>query len=109
MSSTHETIADIVAEKRRRAAAIRADLSTVPVRRDDQLAQAEELETEAGLIEAAHKREIQEAVCATTEKTSAVGNAAKMREALEAARDVVEFLDDAVRRDGAMEAKHEDA
>ena len=42
MSDKHKTIADIVAEKRRRAAAIRADLSTVPVRRDDQLAEAEE-------------------------------------------------------------------
>ena len=93
VSDKHKTIADIVAEKRRRAAAIRADLSTVPVRRDDQLAEAEELETEAGLIEAAHERELAEVEASALEvggiveamrrKRKTAGNAAAIREALE--------------------------
>lgn len=51
------TLADIVAEKRKRAAEIRANLSIVPVRRWDQEAEAEVLEEEANRIEAASKRD----------------------------------------------------
>ena len=75
--ASEKMIADIVAEKREMAAKIRAELSQVPARREDQLLEAESLEREADRLEAA-KRERE----ATTEKSSAVGNAAAMREAL---------------------------
>jgi len=56
----NETIADIIAEKRRDAQYIRNNLSTVPVRRLDQLAEIRSLADEADRLEAAHKREVRE-------------------------------------------------
>lgn len=55
-SGKRETLADIVREKRSMAAEIRANLSNVPVRREDQLLEAEELDREADRIEAAWNR-----------------------------------------------------
>lgn len=52
-----ETIADIIAEKRRVAEQMRNNLSTVPVRQWDQEAEIKSLEEEADRIEAAWKRE----------------------------------------------------
>ena len=40
MASESETIADIICKKRERAKEIRTNLSCVPVRRDDQIAEA---------------------------------------------------------------------
>lgn len=62
-----ETLADIVREKRSMAAEIRANLSNVPVRRDDQLLEADSLDREADRIEAAAKLEIDEIVSAVSE------------------------------------------
>jgi len=64
MASENETLADIVAEKRELAARIRASLSQVPARREDELLEAESLEREADRIEAAWKREKAEAEAA---------------------------------------------
>ena len=58
MADTHETIDDIIAEKRRRAEHIRNNLSTVPFRRWDQQAEIKSLEDEADRLDAAHKREV---------------------------------------------------
>lgn len=88
-----EALADIVREKRSMAAEIRANLSNVPVRRDDQLLEADSLDREADRIEAAWKRERAEALVFWTKKCretitehdrycSPVGNVAAMREAL---------------------------
>ena len=63
--NANEMIADIVAEKRERAQVIRQSLSTVPDRRDAQIAEAEELESDADRIDAA-----------------SVGNCAAMRHAI---------------------------
>lgn len=52
-----ETVADIIREKRGMAAEIRAHLSNVPARREDQLLDADSLDREAYRIEAAWKRE----------------------------------------------------
>lgn len=68
MAETHETTADIIAEKRRLAEQIRNNLSTVLVRQWHQQAEIKSLEDEANRLEAAHKREC--------------GDAAKLREAL---------------------------
>lgn len=78
MADTNETIDDIIAEKRRRAADIRRNLSTVPIRRDEQLAEAECLEDEADRLEAAHKRER--------------GDCAKLREAVIGLRDRISMF-----------------
>lgn len=64
----NETIADIIAEKRRLAEQIRNNLSTVLVRQWHQQAEIKSLEDEANRLEAAHKRER--------------GDCAKLREAL---------------------------
>lgn len=61
-----EMIANIVAEKREMAAKIRAELSQVPTRREDQLLVAESLEREADRIEAALEREREEIVDAVS-------------------------------------------
>ena len=98
-----ETLADIVREKRSMAAEIRANLSNVPVRRDDQLLEAEELDSEAGRIEAAARRdaEIHAMTCEANERLREhleialednkrpVGDAAAMREALVEIRDTI--------------------
>lgn len=47
MADTHETVDDIIEEKRRRAEHIRNNLSTVPFRRWDQQAEIKSLEDEA--------------------------------------------------------------
>ena len=65
----NETIASIIREKREMAAEIRAHLSIVPARREEQLLEADSLDREADRLEAARH-------------TS--GNAAAIREALEA-------------------------
>lgn len=57
MSEKQKTLAGIVAEKRELAQAIRKSLSVVPDRRDSQIAEAEELESDADRIEAAWERE----------------------------------------------------
>ncbi len=75
MAETQETIADIIAEKRRDAQHIRNNLSTVPVRRLDQLAEIKSLADEADRIEAALKRE---AVTGSNQ----FSDAAKLREAV---------------------------
>ena len=73
-----ETIADIIAEKRRRAEHIRKNLSTVPVRRMDQEAEIKSLEDEADRLEAAYKRELSK----NGADFGQLGDAAKLREAL---------------------------
>lgn len=57
MERTSETIADIIAEKRRVAEQMRNNLSTVPVRQWDQEAEIKSLEEEADRFDAAYKRE----------------------------------------------------
>lgn len=81
MADEHERIADIIAQKRDEAAAIRADLSCVPVRRDGQLAEADAVDAEADRLEAAHRREL-----------AASGNAAKLREALVRCRNCAQMI-----------------
>ena len=44
-----ETIADIIAEKRKRIEEMRCNLSDVPIRREEQLAEIECIESEAAL------------------------------------------------------------
>ena len=73
-----ETIADIVREMRTLGRLDEKSTGKIP-----RSLQALGLRTYADRIEAAWKRE-KSAIEATTEKSSAVGNAAKMREALEA-------------------------
>jgi hypothetical protein len=68
MADTQETIADIIAEKRRLAEHIRNNLSTVPVRQWEQQSEIKALEDEADRLEAALRRER--------------GDAAKLRGAL---------------------------
>ena len=90
-----KTIVDIIAEKRRVAERIRNSPSIVPGRQWDQQAEIKSLADEADRLEAAHKREkaaieadalaVGGMVAATAEKSSAVGDAAAMREALEKA------------------------
>ena len=91
MADTHETIADIIAEKRRRAAEMEKTLG-------DQHSFVESLRNDADRLDAAYKREkaaieadalsaggLVEAMRqkkATAEKSSAVGDAAKLREAV---------------------------
>ena len=58
--SANETIADIASDYRETAAMIRAELSQVPARREDELLAAESLEREADRIEAAAKRDCDE-------------------------------------------------
>lgn len=94
MSVEHETIEDIIREKRGIAAKIRENLSIVPVRREDQLLVADSLEREADRLEAALKSE-----AATAEKSSVVGNSAAMREALD---EILEQIDN-WRTKGIME------
>lgn len=72
-----ETIADIIAEKRKCIEEMSRNLSIVPIRREEQLAEIERIEVEASRLEDALKRE-----ATTTEKSSAVGNAAAMRDTL---------------------------
>ena len=99
-----ETIADIVRKKRSMAAEIRANLSNVPVRRDDQLLEADSLDREADRIETAWKREKAEWEAAACSFVSdavmsgrvavehvPVGNAAALREALVEARQIVVY------------------
>ena len=73
-----ETIADIIAEKRKRIEEIRCNLSAVPIRREEQLAEIEYIEVEVSRLEAAAKRE-----------ETQLGNAAAMREALEIAKKAI--------------------
>ena len=68
-----ETIADIAADYRETAAMIRAELSLVPARREDELLAAESLEREADRIEAAARRaynEINREVCSIEDAAS---------------------------------------
>ena len=102
MADKHETIADIAAEKRHRAADIRAHLSVVPIRKWDQIAEAEELEADAARIAAANAREVEHALDHATHHAEKVaagncrdcvlrdsnGDAAKLREAVKAVVDV---------------------
>ena len=100
-SESRETVADIIREKREMAAEIRAHLSNVPARREDQLLEADSLDREADRLEAAWKRDEERAVEHATRHAEAVardncrdcvhnpsgknyggGNAAAMREAL---------------------------
>ena len=95
-----ETLADIVRKKRSMAAEIRANLSTVPVRREDQLLEADSLDREADRIEAAWRREREKAeaeadalsvggiVEAARHKPD--GNATAMREALRKIRKIAD-------------------
>ncbi len=85
-----EKLADIIEEKRRRAEKIRSELSMVPVRREDQLLEAEELEQEADRIEAAWKREMSKIASKKGADFGQLGNAAAMREALEKITDWME-------------------
>ena len=73
----HETVADIVTEMRKRAEEVYVGQSGYPESWKDQMDYGEIYEL-ADRIEAANKRENE----ATIEKSSAVGNAAAMREAL---------------------------
>ena len=84
MTEKQETIADIIAEKRRRAEVIERDRAEKMKRGEmtsDQYARelVADIRREADRLEAARKREM-----ATAEKSSAVGDRAKIREALEA-------------------------
>ena len=94
MEGKNETIADIVAEKRRRADEIERDVSAKMKSGEmvsDQYAREviENLRREADRIEAAHKREVQDAldtggyVEACRARKKSVGNAAKLREVVE--------------------------
>lgn len=74
----HETIADIVANMRKRAEEVYAGQAGYPESWKDQMDYGEIYEL-ADRIEAANKREHE----ATVEKSSAVGNMAKMREAVD--------------------------
>ena len=74
----HETIADIVAEMRKRAEEVYAGQAGYPESWKDQMDYGEIYEL-ADRIESANKREHEAAV----EKSSAVGNLAKMREAVD--------------------------
>lgn len=56
-SEKPDDLADIIREKREMAAEIRAHLSIVPARREEQLLEADSLDREADRIEAAWKRE----------------------------------------------------
>ena len=85
-----ETIADIAAEKRRRADKIEREVEAKMKSGGTVLdlfmrELSSDLRKEADRIEAAHRREV-----ATAEKSSVVGNAAKVREALEALIPVAE-------------------
>ena len=77
-NETHETIADIVTEMRKRAEEVYVGQDGYPESWKDQMDYGEIYEL-SDRIEAAHKRERE----STREKSSAVGNAAAMREALE--------------------------
>ena len=70
--SEQETIADIIREKREMAAEIRAHLSIVPARREDQLLEADSLDREADRLEAAWKRDEDHAVEHATRHAEAV-------------------------------------
>ena len=74
----HETIANIIAEKRRLAEYMRKNLSTVHVRRLDEEAEIRFLEGEADRLEAAMKRER--------------GDCAKLREAVIGLRDRISMF-----------------
>ena len=76
-NENHETIADIVAEMRKRAEEVYAGQDGYPESWKDQMDYGEIYEL-ADRIEAAHKREHE----ATIEKSSVVGDAAAMHEAL---------------------------
>jgi hypothetical protein len=109
-----ETLAEIVREKRRMAAEIRANLSTVPVRREGQLLDAEELDSEADRIEAAWKREKAEIEANALSVGGVVeaarhkpGNAANMREAIEKVLEIANREWDAHRETSAMWEVHD--
>ena len=76
-NETHETIADIVTEMRKRAEEVYAGQSGYPESWKNQMDYGEIYDI-ADRIEAANKREHE----ATIEKSSVVGNVTKMREAL---------------------------
>lgn len=105
--SDYETIADIIAEKRRRAEDIRNNLSTVPFRQLDQLAEIEDLEEEANRLEAALKREMLtkpvenvNSGCGSDSRDNS-GDCAKLREALEkAAESAAEIMERVRHKDG---------
>lgn len=107
-NESRETVADIIREKRKMAAEIRAHLSIVPARREEQLLEADSLDREADRIEAAAKRDEDHAVEHATRHAEAVardncrdcvhnprgknyegGNAAAMREACQKTRDLL--------------------
>lgn len=77
-NENHETIADIVTEMRKRAEEVYAGQDGYPESWKDQMDYGEIYEL-ADRIEAAHKREHE----ATIEKSSVVGNAAVMLDALD--------------------------
>ena len=103
MANTNETIADIIAEKRRRAEAIERDCAEKMKRGEmvsDRYARelVADIRREADRLESAHKREkaaieadalaVGGIVATTAEKPSAVGDCAKLREAVKAVVDV---------------------
>ena len=77
-NENHETISDIVTEMRKRAEEVYAGQDGYPESWKDQMDYGEIYEL-ADRIEAAHKREHE----ATIEKSSVVGNAAMMLDALD--------------------------
>ena len=89
MAETNETIADIIAEKRREANYIvQVSQGKCQTRRDKAEDEARDIRREADRIEAAHKREVQNALDAggfveASRKNKQVGNAAKLREAID--------------------------
>ena len=90
--SEHETVADIIREKREMAAEIRAHLSIVPARREEQLLEADSLDREADRIEAAAKREhlSRRAIKVPIEvEVLQTGNAAAMRDIVTALANVI--------------------
>jgi hypothetical protein len=91
--SEHETVADIIREKREMAAEIRAHLSIVPARREDQLLEADSLDREADRIEAAAKREqLSRRAIKVPIEVVPMGNAAAVREALLTLRDAARMF-----------------
>ena len=95
----HETIADIVTEMRKRAEEVYVGQSGYPESWKNQMDYGEIYEL-ADRIEAAHKREHEEVAVSkmetttpTREKSSAAGNTAAMREALDKIADMGEQID----------------
>ena len=88
-NETHETIADIATEMRKRAEEVYVGQSGYPESWKDQMDYGEIYEL-ADRIEAANKRELE----ATIEKSSVVGNAAVMLDALDKILWCLEWMSD---------------